>query len=54
MLFSIPAAAIAGAIFAQQPIALFGLIAVLNLGLVLLAWVVANNQQARIKLELEV
>jgi MFS family permease len=54
MLFSIPAAAIAGAIFSAQPVALFVLIAVLNLGLVALAWVVAKGQQARTKLEPEV
>ena len=51
MLFSIPAAAIAGAIFSAQPVALFVLIAVLNLGLVALAWVVANGKQSRTKLE---
>lgn len=45
MLFSIPAAGIAGAIFAVQPVALFVLIAVLNAALLLMAWVVSNHQK---------
>jgi MFS family permease len=44
MLFSIPAAAIAGAIFSVQPIALFILIAVLNLALLGMALVISYLQ----------
>jgi MFS family permease len=51
MLFSIPAAAIAGTIFTAQPVALFVLIAVLNLGLVALAWVIATRQPVPAMLE---
>ena len=45
MLFSIPAAGIAGLIFAAQPVALFVLIAVLNVGLVGMAWVIFSFQK---------
>jgi MFS family permease len=44
MLFSIPASAIAGAIFSVQPIMLFVLIAVLNLALLVMAWVISRLQ----------
>ena len=43
MLFSIPAAAIAGAIFTARPLALFVLIACLNAVLLGLAWVVSSQ-----------
>jgi hypothetical protein len=43
MLFSIPAAGIAGTIFAVQPLALFVLIALLNAALLVLAWVVSSR-----------
>jgi MFS family permease len=44
MLFSIPASAIAGAIFSAQPVALFVLIAVLNLALLAMAYMISNFQ----------
>jgi MFS family permease len=44
MLFSIPAAGIAGAIFGAQPVALFILIAFLNLILLGLAWLISRFQ----------
>ena len=47
MLFSIPAAGIAGLIFAAQPVVLFVLIAVLNLGLVGMAWVIFSFQKQK-------
>jgi hypothetical protein len=43
-LFSIPASAIAGAIFSVQPSALFILIAFLNLALFAMAWVISRFQ----------
>ncbi|MDX2005323.1 MAG: MFS transporter [Meiothermus sp.] len=49
MLVSIPAAALAGAIFAVQPVALFALIAVLNLVLLALSWMVASFQQQAVR-----
>jgi MFS family permease len=42
MLFSIPASAIAGAIFSVQPVMLFVLIAVLNFALLAMAFMIAN------------
>lgn len=45
MLVSIPAAAVAGAIFTVQPVLLFALIALLNLVMLGLAWMVAGFQQ---------
>jgi hypothetical protein len=45
MLVSIPAAGIAGAIFAIQPVALFMLIALLNLAILGIAWMVSNFQR---------
>ena len=45
MLVSIPAAAIAGAIFTVQPVLLFALIALLNLVMLGLAWMVTGFQQ---------
>ena len=53
MLFSIPAAAIAGAIFAVQPIALFILIACLNLALVAMAWLIAKLEPPHEQLGLQ-
>ncbi len=44
MLFGVPAAAIAGALFALEPRWLFGLIAVLNVGLLGLAWQLTRDQ----------
>jgi MFS family permease len=44
MLFSIPASAIAGAIFSAQPVMLFVLIALLNLALLAMAWVISRFQ----------
>ena len=44
MLFSIPAGAIGGAIFAAQPLMLFIFIAALNLVLLGMAWVIAHLQ----------
>ena len=44
MLFSIPASAIAGAIFSVQPVMLFVLIAVLNLALLAMAYMISKLQ----------
>jgi MFS family permease len=44
MLFSIPASAIAGAIFSVQPVMLFVLIAVLNLALLVMAYMISRLQ----------
>ena len=49
LLFSIPAAAIAGAIYAAQPRALFALIAALNVGLLLLALSLASRQRRTVE-----
>jgi hypothetical protein len=42
MLFSIPASVIAGAIFSVHPVMLFVLIAILNLALLVMAWVISR------------
>ena len=46
MVAGVPAAAIAGLLFALEPRALFWLIALLNVGLLLLAWQLTRDQKA--------